>query len=95
MGRLNTLCDTLEDLCAEPSRTGKPEVKVPPSKRKQLVTLRNQIRTSLADIDKKLETVDADANREDPLLEAARAAALERMKRPPHLRGSAVLNETM
>uniref|UniRef100_A0A6U7HUY8 Uncharacterized protein n=1 Tax=Haptolina brevifila TaxID=156173 RepID=A0A6U7HUY8_9EUKA len=34
------LSHTLEDLCAEPSRTGKTEEKKPPSRRKQLVQVR-------------------------------------------------------
>jgi hypothetical protein len=66
-----------------------------PSSRKQLTKLRNEIRTTLANIDKKLETVDAESNVGDPVVEAAKRDARERMKLPVHLRGSAVIYETL
>ena len=66
-----------------------------PSRRKQLKMLRDEMRATLANVDKKLETVDADSKVEDPVVQQAIAAAKERLKLPPHLRGSAVINETL
>jgi vacuolar-type H+-ATPase subunit E/Vma4 len=95
--QLDALRNTLENLTAEPSRTGKTEVSEAqqPSRRKQLKMLRDEMRSTLANVDKKLETIDKDSAVEDPMLEQAIAAAKERLKLPPHLRGSAVLNETL
>ena len=95
--QLDSLRGALENLTAEPSRTGKTEVssEQQPSRRKQLKMLRDEMRATLANVDKKLETIDKDSAVEDPMLEQAIAAAKERLKLPPHLRGSAVLNETL
>lgn len=95
--QLNKLRGSLENLTAEPSRTGKSEVSEGqmPSRRKQLKMLRDEMRATLANVDKKLETVDADSKVEDPVVQQAIAAAKERLKLPPHLRGSAVINETL
>ena len=95
--QLDGLRTTLEDLTAEPSRTGKTEVSEAqqPSRRKQLKMLRDEMRATLANVDKKLETIDHDSAMEDPMLQQAISAAKERLKLPPHLRGSAVLNETL
>jgi hypothetical protein len=95
MAQLQGLNLKLMDLCADPTRTGKSEVSEAPSSRKQLTKLRNEIRTTLANIDKKLETVDAESNVADPVVEAAKRDARERMKLPVHLRGSAVIYETL
>ena len=91
--QLDTLCQTLEGLCAEPSRTGKTEPGKVPSRRKQLVTLRNEIRSTLKNVNDKLE--EDEVEEVDPEVVKAIAAAKERLKLPPHLRGSAVLNETL
>ena len=58
--QLDSLRDLLEDQCAEPSRTGKSEVSesAKPSRRKQLVTLRNQMRETLKNVDAKIDTDD-------------------------------------
>lgn len=95
--QLDALRNTLENVTAEPSRTGQTEVSEAqqPSRRKQLKMLRDEMRSTLANVDKKLETIDKDSAVEDPMLEQAIAAAKERLKLPPHLRGSAVLNETL
>ena len=85
----------LSEMCADPTRTGKSEVAEPPSARKQLTKLRNQMRETLRNVDEKLKTVDAEDNAIDPVYELAKAQARERMKLPVHLRGSAVLNETL
>ena len=95
MAQLQGLNLKLMDLCADPTRTGKSEVSEAPSSRKQLTKLRNEIRTTLANIDKKLETVDAESNVGDPVVEAAKRDARERMTLPVHLRGSAVIYETL
>ena len=95
--QLDSLRGALENLTAEPSRTGKTEVssEQQPSRRKQLKMLRDEMRATLANVDKKLETIDHDSAMEDPMLQQAISAAKERLKLPPHLRGSAVLNETL
>mmetsp|Transcript_40168 Transcript_40168/g.106295 ORF Transcript_40168/g.106295 Transcript_40168/m.106295 type:complete len:135 (-) Transcript_40168:286-690(-) len=95
MEQLQGLCNQLSELCADPTRTGKSEVPEPPSTKKQLTKLRNEMRKTLANIDRKLETVDVETNKVDPVAVEARAKAMERMKLPKHLRGSAVLNETL
>jgi len=95
MAQLTGMCKQLEDMCAEPSRTGRSDITEPPSTRKQLTKLRNEMRKTLANVEKKLETVDAEENVSDPVVEAARRDALERMKLPVHLRGSAVIYETL
>ena len=93
MGQLLDLSAKLDDLCAEPSRTGKSEEKVPPSKRSQLKKLRDEMRATLANIDHKL--AEPDDTGIDPQEVRAREQAMEAMKLPPHLRGSRVLRETM
>lgn len=80
-------------MCAEPSKTGKVEATNGKSKRRQLKELRDKMRSTLANVDGKLGEDEVEV--EDPMMEAARTATLERMKRPPHLRGSAVLAETL
>lgn len=90
--QLSTLRDTLEGVCAEPSRTGKTS-ETSMSKRRQMKQLRDEMRASLANIDRKL--AEGDSEEVDPVVQAALAAAKERLKLPPHLRGSAVLNETL
>ena len=92
--QLKTLTATLEDMCTEPSKTGKTDPsKEQKSRRKQLVQLRNELRETLANVDAKLE---ADEGPEiDPELEAAKEIARERAKRPPHLRGAQLLKETI
>jgi len=92
--QLDGLCAKLEDLCGEPSRTGNTEVPVPPSRRRQLKGLRDEMRATLSNIDKKLESSDSGLD-EDPMIAEAKAAARERLKLPPHLRGAALLNETL
>ena len=93
MGQLVALSAKLDDLCAEPSRTGKSEEKVPPSKRSQLKKLRDEMRATLANVDRKL--AEPDDALTDPQELKAREQAMEAMKLPPHLRGSRVLRETM
>ena len=163
--QLNGLQGMLDNLCAEPSRTGRTDSSKPElSKRKQCKLLRDEIRTTLANVDKRAHTcrkspplpwptilhcargatpppappavrptgasamvsrcvpaclrvpaslrvlvtlllagavrdladlAGDDAEKPDPMLEKARAAARERLKLPPHLRGSALLNETL
>ena len=63
------------------------------SKRKQLKQLRDEIRTTLAHVDEKLAEKEADTI--DEKWEQAKADAKERGKRPPHLRGSALLKESI
>jgi hypothetical protein len=91
--QLNSLKDRLEDVCAEPSRTGKTEFAAPPSRRKQLKTLRDEMRATVAHIDAKLAEPDSSSG--DPELKAAREAAMERQKLPMHLRGSLLLSMTI
>ncbi len=95
MAQLQSLNARLGDLCADPTRTGKSEVSEAPSVRKQLTKLRNEMRMTLANVEKKLETVDAEDNVIDPVVEAAKRDARERMKLPVHLRGNAVIYETL
>ena len=89
-GQLRGLCDTLEDLTAEPSRTGNthPDAKQP-SKRRQLKQLRDEIRGTLSNIDAKL--AEDDEAGEDEITRDARQKTAERMKLPIHLRGSAIM----
>ena len=67
--QLDQLRGRLEDLTAEPSKTGKSEVSEAqqPSRRKQLVALRNEMRETLKNVDEKLATADADAQIKDPV----------------------------
>ena len=93
--QLNGLKATLDDLCAEPSRTGMSEVDPEklPSRRRQIKQLRNELRATLANVDAKL--ADDETEVEDPVLVDAIAKAQARMKLPKHLRGSAVLAESI
>ena len=65
--QLDGLCAKLEDLCGEPSRTGNTEVPVPPSRRRQLKGLRDEMRATLSNIDKKPESSDSGLD-EDPMI---------------------------
>ena len=85
------MSEKLNELCADPTRTGRSDIKEQPSNRKQLTKLRNEMRATLANVNKKIEEEEAAGDVGDPLIEAAKADAMERMKRPVHLRGSAVL----
>ena len=92
--QLKGLSDKLDICCTEPSRTGVTDPhKEKKSRRKQLVELRNELRATLSNVDKKLEADEAEEP--DELLEKAYAEARERSKRPPHLRGAALLKETL
>ena len=93
MAQLNKLDQVLSDMVAEPTRTGKPEEKKPPSHRSQMKKLRDEMRATLANVDAKL--AEPDEARQDPQELKAREQAMEAMKLPPHLRGSRVLKETM
>ena len=88
MAQLNTLRDTMDNLCADPSRTSDTALEERPSRRKQLVALRNDLRESIKHVDAKLATVDAESQKVDAAYEDAKAAAKERAKLPMHLRGS-------
>ena len=93
-GQLSTLKDTLETLCVEPSRTGVTDPHNPrPSRRKQLVQLRNELRTTIERVDRKLDEKDEEAH--DPKMDTAVEEIKERSKRPPHLRGAQLLKETL
>ena len=87
---LTGLKNKLEGLCQEPSRTGREAIEDKKSRRRHLRELRDSIKTTLANVDKKLE--DPDEAPPDPVIESAIASAKERLKMPPHLRGSAVVN---
>ena len=89
--QLSQLRDTLNTVCAEPSRTGSTGDK-PPSRRKQLVGLRNELRAAIANCEKRIEDPDQGP---DPEMEQAKAGAIARSARPPHLRGSAILSLTI
>ena len=91
--QLKSFCSTLDRACMEPSRTGVTDVPEQPSRRKQLKQLRDEMRATLANVDKKLEQDEAVAV--DPKLVAAMEEAKERAKRPPHLRGAQLLKETL
>mmetsp|Transcript_5202 Transcript_5202/g.10208 ORF Transcript_5202/g.10208 Transcript_5202/m.10208 type:complete len:132 (-) Transcript_5202:83-478(-) len=91
MANLLKLRDNLENACADPTRTTAGEtLSEQPSRRKQLVMLRNQLRQSLADVEAGEKKAAADRPR-DPVVEEARAAAREKQKLPLHLRGTIVL----
>ena len=92
--QLEQLKGTLANLCAEPSATGVTDPNKPQlSNRKKLKQLRDEIRTTLANVDKKLS--EPDGSGVDEKWEQAKADAAERGKRPPHLRGSALLKESI
>ena len=84
------LRDKLEGLCQEPSRTGRESIDDHRARRRHLRELRDQIKTTLKNVDAKLDG--PDEVEVDPVVEKARAAAKERLKLPRHLRGSAEVN---
>ena len=67
--QLSQLRDTLNTVCAEPSRTGSTGDK-PPSRRKQLVGLRNELRAAIANCEKRIEDPEPGP---DPEMEQAKA----------------------
>ncbi len=92
MSQLSDFNDMLGELCAEPSATATTSLASRPSRRQQLVKLRDTMRATLKNVDAKLDSIDAEVEETDPVIERARAAARERLKLPIHLRGNAVLN---
>ena len=91
---LSKLKETLQTAVSEPHlSTGGGDAPAPLSRRKQLVQIRNELRSTLATVDAKIEQVTNAPEEEDVTYERARNAAKERMKLPLHLRGSAVLAE--
>ncbi|KAL1528106.1 hypothetical protein AB1Y20_009471 [Prymnesium parvum] len=93
MRQLSHLNATLEEACGDPAKYRGAHYK-PPSRRQQLVGLRNEIRSTLAVVEQKLEEELNKKVEVDPVVLDAREKAKERMKLPIHLRGSAVLNQT-
>ena len=91
--KLNSLRATLEDVCADPASHRGDGTKQP-SRRLQLVGLRNEIRTTIETVDKQIEAANNAKEEVDPVVQQAREKAKERMKLPMHLRGSAVLNQS-
>merc|ERR1719446_1753365 len=92
--QLGSLKNTLEQVCGDPSSHQGQDAK-PLSRRKQLVSLRDELRTTIATVDAKLDEARNTTEEMDPVVRDAREKAKERMKLPIHLRGSAVLNATM
>ena len=64
-----------------------------PSKRRQLVNLRNDLRATIEKVDQKLAADEPTPT--DEKMEAAIEEIKERSKRPPHLRGAQILKETL
>ena len=91
MKTLQSLNGELELACGDPARFIGADYKKP-TRRQQLVSLRNELRTSLATVETKLEEAKNAVPEQDPKLVAAIAQAKERMKMPVHLRGSPLLN---
>jgi len=93
MQQLSALNSTLEEACGDPARYKGADCKEP-TRRQQLVGLRNQLRETLATVETRLEVAKGEKEDMDPVVADAREKAKERMKLPIHLRGSAVLNCT-
>ena len=93
MQKLRGLNATLEEACGDPTRNKGADYKQP-TRRQQLVALRDQLRTTLEVVDTKLVEAENEKIEMDPVIVQAREDARERMKLPIHLRGSAVLAST-
>uniref|UniRef100_A0A7S3C503 Uncharacterized protein n=1 Tax=Haptolina ericina TaxID=156174 RepID=A0A7S3C503_9EUKA len=90
--QLSRMRSTLEGVCGDPAAHVGGDAK-PLSRRQQLVGLRNELRSTIATVDAKLDEANNAVEEVDPVVQAARESARQRMKLPLHLRGSAVLNQ--